>query len=97
MTMKRILSRKVSSLKLLVGFPISSLEGMASIMSWDNQVFAEKSRDLVSKRKNASKTIQSIKKSSSCFEWIFVVSHMKEVESSMRSYSRKDKVICEDR
>ena len=45
-------SNKVLSLKLPNAFPTLIPEEKAYIMSWDNQVFAEEGRSLVSRKKN---------------------------------------------
>jgi len=54
-TTGRLSSKKVPSLKLPAAFPASILEVTASIMSYDDQVFAEESKDLVSRKENAPK------------------------------------------
>ena len=47
-TIGRLSFKKVSFLKLPAALPTSIPEGKASTMSWDDQISAEKSRDLVS-------------------------------------------------
>ena len=56
-TTGRLSSKRVPSLKLPATFPASILEVTASTMSCNDQVFAEKSKDLVSRKENAPKVL----------------------------------------
>ena len=47
-TIDRLSSKKVPFLKFPIAFPASISEGKASTMSWDDQVSAEKGKNLVS-------------------------------------------------
>jgi len=47
-TIGRLFSKKVSSLKLSVIFPISILKEIVSTVSWNDQVSAKETRNLVS-------------------------------------------------
>lgn len=57
-TTGRLFSKKIPSLKLPITFYISIFEEITFTMSWDDQMFAEKSRDLISETENTSKSIQ---------------------------------------
>ena len=58
MTIGRLFSKKIPSLKLLAAFFTSILEGTAYIISQDDQVSAKKNRNLVSGEKNALQSAQ---------------------------------------
>ena len=55
MTTSRLSPKNMSLLKLLAAFPISIPEDNTSTMSQDDQVSAEKSKDLVSRMETAPK------------------------------------------
>jgi len=56
-TVNRLSSKKIPSLKLPSTFPALILEEKVFTMSWNNQVSTKESRDLVSGAENISKSI----------------------------------------
>ena len=55
-TTSRFFSKKVPFLKLPAAFPVLVLRGTASTMSYNDQISAEESRDLVSETENTFKS-----------------------------------------
>lgn len=58
MTIDKLFFKKVPFLKLSAAFPTSILGETASTMSWNNQMFVEESRDLVSGIANIPKVLK---------------------------------------
>ena len=57
-TIGKLFSKKVPSLKLLTTFSASVLKEIASTISWDDQMSAKESRDLVFRAENTPKSAQ---------------------------------------